>query len=252
MLPPAELIELAHAMSEPLLGAAILSEGNVSASTENGTLWIKASGACMGEVDDCGFVEVYSDLVLETIGHLQIDEHEVRDLLNASRVNPETDAVPSTETFMHAYLLMLPEVRFVAHTHPEPLLTILSLENSNEYSNKRLFPDEIVLCGAASCWVPYCAPGLPLSIEIRNAVIEFEKSHGLFPKTIWLQNHGLIALGNTAREAESATRMSVKAARILLGALQTGKPIRWLSAEEVQQIANWPDEHYRQRQLWKS
>ena len=247
---PAELIALAHSMAEPSLGAVILAEGNVSASTENGTLWIKASGASMGGIDDCGFVEVESRPVLEALCATLIDEQTIREFLNQSRTDPRATMVPYTETFMHAWLLTLPDVHFVAHTHPEPLLALLSLEEARDYASKRLFPDEIVLCGAASCWVPYCAPGLPLSIEIRNAVIEFEKSRGVFPKTIWLQNHGLIALGKTAKEVESATRMSIKAARILLGALQTGKPIRWLTDAEIQQIANWPDEHYRQRMLW--
>lgn len=247
---PAELIALAHAMAEPSLGAAILAEGNVSASTENGTLWIKASGACMGGIDECGFVEVDSKSVLDAFSTKAMDEQAVRDLINRSRVDQKAIAVPSTETFMHAWLLTLPDVHYVAHTHPEPLLSLLCLDEAKDYASKRLFPDEIVLCGAASCWVGYYAPGLPLAIEIKKAVEAFKKKHGVTPKTIWLQNHGLIALGKTAKEAESATRMSVKAARILLGALQTGDPIRWLSDAEIQQIANWPDEHYRQRLLW--
>lgn len=247
---PAELIALAHAMAEPSLGASILAEGNVSASTENGTLWIKASGACMSGIDDCGFVEVESAKVLAAMDKPIIDEAKVRELLNDSRTDKETQSVPSTETFMHAYLLTLPGVRFVAHTHPESLLSLLALEDAKNFASKRIFPDEIVLCGAASCWVPYCAPGLPLAIEIKSAIAEFDTKHGASPKTIWLQNHGLIALGKTAKEAESATRMSIKAARITLGALQTGKPVRWLSEAEIQQIANWPDEHYRQRLLW--
>ena len=250
MLPPAELIELARAMADPSLGAAILAEGNVSALTDRETLWIKASGASMGGIGEDCFVEVEAARVLSALDQAIPEENAVRDLLNGARKNPLASALPSTETFMHAYLLSIPEVKFVAHTHPEPLLTLLSLQEAKEYASKRLFPDEIVLCGAATCWIPYCAPGLPLAVAIRGAVIEFEKRHAIYPKTIWLQNHGLIALGKTAKEAESATRMSIKAARILLGALQTGKPIRWLTDAEIQQIANWPDEHYRQRLLW--
>ena len=93
------------------------------------------------------------------------------------------------------------------------------------------------------------ADALP-ALEIVGAVTLFQAAYGVQPKTLWLQNHGLIAMGGTAKEAESATRMSVKAAEVALGALQAGKAIRWLEDREIQQIASWPDEHYRQRQLW--
>ena len=250
MPPPRELVELAHAMADPLLGAAILAEGNVSASCGPETFWIKASGKSMGGADASSFVEVCYEPVLQALDHPLSDERAVRALLNASRVDETAESIPSTECFMHAFLLSLPEVKFVAHTHPAPLLSLLCLEDGADLAAKRLFPDEIVLCGAASCWVPYVALGLPLALEIVGAVTLFQAAYGVQPKTLWLQNHGLIALGGTAKEAESATRMSVKAAEVALGALQAGKAIRWLEDREIQQIASWPDEHYRQRQLW--
>jgi rhamnose utilization protein RhaD (predicted bifunctional aldolase and dehydrogenase) len=251
MPPPRELIELAHAMADPALDAAILAEGNVSASCGPDSFWIKASGCSMVGANESSFVEVSYEPVLQALDNPSSNEVEVRKRLNDARIDPNTTALPSTETFMHAYLLSLPEIRFVAHTHPTPLLSLLSLESGADLAKRRLFPDEIVLCGAAACWVPYVAPGLPLALEIIGAVTLFQAAYGVHPKTIWLENHGLITLGKTAKEAESATRMSVKAARVALGALQTGQPIRWLEDSEVQQIGNWPDEHYRQRLLWE-
>lgn len=251
MPPPQELVELAHSLTDPALDAAILAEGNVSCATGHGTFWVKASGQAMGLIEPGGFCEVRSDPLLKALDSRLADEAEVRSCLNAARADSGQAAVPSTEAFMHAYLLELPDVQFVAHTHPAPLLSLLCLVNGEDLAGKRLFPDEIVLCGAASCWVPYVAPGLPLAREIRASVLRFIHTFGVRPKTLWLQNHGLITMGKTAKEALSATEMSVKAARVVLGALQTDQEIRWLSEEEVQQIANWPDEHYRQRLLWE-
>lgn len=248
---PPELIALAHAMAEPGLDAAILAEGNVSCRGDEATLWVKASGHGMGAIGPEGFVEVEIEPVVAALDRSVRDEAAVRELLNMARVDPTLPAVPSTETFMHAWLLGLGDVNYVAHTHPTPLISLLALQDGESLARRRLFPDEIVLCGAASAWVPYVAPGLPLAIEVRSSVLRFHEHFGMLPKTIWLQNHGLIALGRSSKEVESATRMAVKAARASLGALHTGKPVRWLSEEEIQQIANWPDEHFRQRLLWE-
>lgn len=247
---PAELIALAHAVSAPELDAVILAEGNVSALGDAGRFWVKASGHAMEKIGPDGFVEVVSQPLLDALDGPERSEEDVRRLLNEARVDPSLPAVPSTEAFMHAFLLELPEVRFVAHSHPTPLLALLCLREGELQSTRRLFPDEIVLCGAASAWVPYVAPGLPLAGEIRASVEKFQDDYGTSPKTIWLQNHGLIAVGKSVKEVESATRMSIKAARVTLSAIQAGREVTWLNAEQIQQIANWPDEHFRQRILW--
>jgi rhamnose utilization protein RhaD (predicted bifunctional aldolase and dehydrogenase) len=250
MPPPNELLDLARAVSDPALDAAILAEGNVSAASESGCFWIKGSGVQMGSAGPEGFVEVDSAHVLSILDSGIRDEAEVRRVLNDARVDKRTAVRPSTESFMHAVLMGVGKTRFVAHCHPTPLIGLCALEDGPELAKKRLFPDEIVLCGRAACWVPYVAPGLPLAVEIRDAVKQHQKRHREDPKTFWLQNHGLIALGQTSKEAESATRMAIKAARVLLGALQTGQSIRYLTEPEIDQIAGWPDEHFRQRQLW--
>jgi rhamnose utilization protein RhaD (predicted bifunctional aldolase and dehydrogenase) len=158
--------------------------------------------------------------------------------------------MPSVETFMHAFLLGLPDVQVIAHTHPTPLLSLLSLEGVATIASQRLFPDEIVCCGPASCFVPYVDPGLPLAVAIQRSVTEFVEKRGEAPKTIWLENHGLIALGRNVKDAESATFMAVKAARVWLGALSSGRALKTLTPEQIDRIHTRPDEHYRQRLLW--
>lgn len=247
---PAELIALGRALADPELDAVILAEGNVSAAGESGSFWVKGSGVQMGSAGPEGYVEVDAGPVLAALDSGIRDEGAVRELLNSARRDPKAPAVPSTEAFMHAYLLSLPDVNIVAHCHPAAVISLASLEGGADLARVRHFPDEIVLCGPAACWVPYVAPGLPLAVEIRHATLQFLRRYDVNPKTYWLQNHGLIAVGATAAEAESAVRMAVKAARILLGALQTGRPLRPMTEEEVRQIAGWPDEHFRQRMLW--
>lgn len=249
--PPTKLIELAHFMGEPSNDLCILAEGNVSCRSSEGRIWIKASGQQMARLGPEGFVEVNTAKILEALDRPEPNSEGIRAILNDSMTfqTPGGSLQPSTETYMHAYLLSLDGVEFVAHGHPTSLLSILSLQEASAFAAKRLFPDEIVCCGPEACFVPYVAPGLRLAVEVRNAITAYRERWGSAPKTIWLQNHGLIALASTAKEAMSICAMSVKAARVTLGALACGKPIRWLTAAEVAGIYEWPDEHFRQKLL---
>jgi rhamnose utilization protein RhaD (predicted bifunctional aldolase and dehydrogenase) len=227
----------------------ILAEGNCSASAGD-TFWIKASGAQMALATPEDYVEVFRDPLLEAIADDDSwSDARCREVLNAARVDHAAPGIPSTEAFMHAWLLELPFVAAVAHTHPESLLSLLVMADAEEMARTRLFPDEIVCCGPSSIWVPYVAPGLPLARAIRDAVYDYRSVHPETPKTIWLQNHGLIALGTSPADALAATLMTEKAARIRLGCLAAGRDPIGLDEAEIAQIAGWPDEHYRQNRL---
>ena len=88
----------------------------------------------------------------------------------------------------------------------------------------RLFPDHIVFCGVAPAYVPYTEFGLPLARAVRRSLETYLDRYGIPPKSILMQNHGLIAVGKTASEVESITAMTVKSARVLLGTAAFGGP----------------------------
>ena len=245
-----ELVGLARSLGDPVADLAILAEGNVSAREDEESFFVKASGFSMRTIGPEGFVQVRFEPILTALAGGDLDDAGIRECLAESRTHRATPALPSVETFMHAFLLGLPDVRVIAHTHPTPLLSLLCLEGAEEIAGLRLFPDEIVCCGPASCYVPYVDPGLPLAQEIQRCVTEFIERHGEAPKTIWLENHGLICLGRNVRDAESASLMAVKAARVWLNALTTGRKLKTLTPAQVSRIHTRPDEHYRQRLLW--
>jgi rhamnose utilization protein RhaD (predicted bifunctional aldolase and dehydrogenase) len=126
--------------------------------------------------------------------------------------------------------------------------SILCSAKAEEAFSGRLFPDEIVVCGPAPVFVPYSDPGIPLAKVIRSKILAYEDAYGRSPKLILMQNHGIIALGQTADEVMRITAMAVKTARILLGTYAVGAP-RFLSEADVQRIDTRPDEHFRQRML---
>lgn len=242
-----DLLQLAHALASPERDMAILAEGNVSARADADSFWIKGSGQMMGSMGADGFSRVRLAEVQASIHGRFQDVIAIRSALNDACIE---GPAPSTEAYMHALLLGFPGVNYVGHVHPTPLLSLLCLKQAREWASKRLFPDEIVCCGPAACFVPYVAPGLELARAIQKEAATFRKRHGVDPKTLWLENHGLIAVGATTREVESACLMSVKAARVLLGAVQSGLDIKWMTDAEVAHIFNWPDEHARQKALW--
>jgi rhamnose utilization protein RhaD (predicted bifunctional aldolase and dehydrogenase) len=137
----------------------------------------------------------------------------------------------------------------VGHTHPTAINAILCSRKVEEVIAGRLFPDEIVYCGVAPVYVAYTDPGLPLARRVRDLIEGYIDEHDEVPRVILMQNHGLIALGSTARQVENVTAMAVKAARVLLGTYALGGP-RFLSPEAVSRIHTRPDEAYR-RSKWR-
>jgi rhamnose utilization protein RhaD (predicted bifunctional aldolase and dehydrogenase) len=246
-----DLIALSHDLGAPERNWAILGEGNTSARVDRDTFLVKASGSQLSTLDARELVRVrFAPLVDALESECPLDDDTVRDILRTAVDDPSTERMPSVETLFHALLLNIPGVAFVGHTHVTSINGILCSDAgwAALQQGGRLFPDEVVVCGIAPCCIPYTDPGLPLARAIQSHVRCYDHRYGETPKTIYLQNHGLIALGRSAREVLSITQMADKAAQILLATLAAGGP-RFLSDADVRRIANRPDEHVRQRAL---
>lgn len=243
-----ELITLSRSLGDPARDLAILGEGNTSAQIDLERFYVKASGKQLGTADTESFVECSLARATDALTGPDLSDEQVKQALVRCKMEEGTPVMPSVETFLHAYLLSLADINWVGHTHPTPVNAILCSSNSREAVSGRLFPDEIVCCGPAVCYVEYVDPGLPLARHLRQRVEAFIDEYGMVPKIILMENHGLIAAGRTVRDVETATSMYVKTARVLLGTFAMGGP-RYLTAENVARIHTRPDEHYRQKQI---
>jgi len=243
-----QLVTLSNNLGSPEKDYVILGEGNTSARADMSTFWIKASGASLRKLELTGFVQVYFQKIMDLMESTQLNDLEVRQGLESARVDQETKAVPSVETFLHAILLKLHDINFVGHTHPTAVNTILCSKNAVEAFSGSLFPDQIVYCGPAPIFIPYIDPGLPLAHAVLKATISYCETWGQAPKIVLMQNHGLLALGKTADEVENITAMTVKTARVIAGTYMLGGP-NFLSSENVERIHTRPDEHYR-KNFW--
>jgi len=241
------LLTLSHQLGGDRLRMAILGEGNTSVRLDEDTFAVKASGSNLAtlkaeDVTSCAF-----DRLLPLLDKTSAADLEVDQALLAARLDSAAKK-PSIEALFHAYLLTLPGVRCVGHVHAIAVNQILCSPRAREFAEKRACPDEIVMCGVESVFVPYAEPGLGLSQAIRREVVSFVKRTGRDPKIILLQNHGIIAVGASPKAVLGSLLMAEKAAEIFVGAAALGGPV-FLTEAQCERIAGRPDEHYRQKLL---
>ena len=243
-----ELLNLSHGLGREERKLAILGEGNTSTRISDQTFVVKASGSNLATLSESGVSECAFEKILPLLAAGEMSDLAVDEALFDARVSSSAKK-PSVEAIFHGYLLTLPGVNFVGHTHPIAVNGLLCSKHAHAFAKRRLFPDEIVCCGVESVFVPYTDPGLKLSRAIKLAVEEFIVRLSRPPRVILLENHGLIALGATPEAVLAATLMAVKAAEIFaIAAAISGEP-QFLTSDQVNRIAGRPDEHYRQQAL---
>ena len=241
------LLDLSHALGGERLRMAILGEGNTSLRLDAETFAVKASGSNLATLQPTDLTTCRFDRLLPLLDATAATDAEIDNSLFASRVS-EAAKKPSIEALFHAYLLTLPGVACVGHVHAIAVNQILCSPRARDYAESRACPDEIVMCGIESVFVPYAEPGLGLAQSIRREVQAFVQRTGRAPKIILLQNHGIIAVGPSPKAVLGSLLMAEKAAEIFVGAAALGGPV-FLTAAQCERIAGRPDEHYRQKML---
>lgn len=244
---PETLIQMSRALGQPERRYVIIGEGNTSLRADDETFWVKSSGYQLATISEEGFARIQFAPIMHMFDDPPANLTEEREILRSARADGGK-AYPSVETSFHAMLLQDCGVQCIAHTHPIPINRLMCSAHAETFAKRRTCPDEAIVCGPESVFVPYIDPGLPLAIEIRRRVHLYIEKHGEAPKVILLANHGLIALAQSPTEALNITDMAIKGAEILWGALAIGEPV-FLSEAEVTHLCKRPDEIYR-RKLW--
>ena len=241
------LLDLSHQLGNPALRMAILGEGNASAKLSDETFLVKASGCSLPTLDKNGVVECRSKTLLALLDKTNLSDAEVDGTLLNSRLDA-TAKKPSVEALFHAWLLSLPGIEFVGHTHAQAVNSILCSPRAREFAVKKIFPDEIVCCDVASVFIPYTDPGLKLAQAIRTHTEEFIRNIGRVPRVILMENHGIITLGRSIEAVLSAMLMAEKTATVWVGAAALGGPT-FMTPEHVERISGRPDEALRRKML---
>jgi rhamnose utilization protein RhaD (predicted bifunctional aldolase and dehydrogenase) len=241
------LLTLSHEIGREDRGLVLLGEGNTSARFTEDTYLVKASGTRLDTLRAEEVVECRLSTLLPMLNRNGMTDLQVDEALLASRVDKKAKK-PSVEAVFHAWLLSLPDIKFVGHSHATTVNQILCSPRAREFAECRMFPDEIVCCGVASVFIPLTDPGLKLAQVIRRETEAYVRKHQEQPRVILIQNHGIITLGGTWQSVLAAMLMAEKAAKVFVGAAQLGGPV-FLSEENIARIAGRPDEIFRQRAL---
>lgn len=181
--------------------------GNVSYRV-GGDMWISPTGCVLDEIT----VEDWVKVNLET-----------------GKAYPHPSR-PSSEVVMHREIFLVrPDVNAIFHSHP-PYVIALSLVG---IEIKPIGSESPVVFGDRVPLVPYEIPTTPL---LAHAVARYAHDFDV----MMLENHGLIALGKTNREAYNRTELAEELAKIMCIAYSLGKgEPNWPTPEDFQQYRNW-------------
>lgn len=251
------LTDMCHRLGDPTLDLVVLAEGNASARASDTSFLVTGSGTALAELGASELVEVDTAAVLGLLDGDDVPLTIAREVLAgtvlagtvlAGTVAGDAGVRPSIETVLHAVLLHHTGARFVGHTHPSAVVGLASSTVAHEAFGPPLFPDEVVVCGAAYMMVPYAPPGPRLAVVLQRVLVDHLDRHGEAPRAVILANHGLLALGDTADEVVAISVMAAKAARIRAIALSVGGMVP-LPHDEVMALVGREDEVERRQRL---
>jgi rhamnose utilization protein RhaD (predicted bifunctional aldolase and dehydrogenase) len=123
------------------------------------------------------------------------------------------------------------------------VISLLASVHAEDAFDAPAYSDEVVVIGTP-LFVPYAPPGLALGRAFHERVRAYVEENAAVPSLILLGNHGIVATSETAQGAEAISLMSVKAARVRIGAYSIGGAAG-LDREHV--AAYWAREDFSER-----
>lgn len=185
------LIALCHRYGTPQYVAG--GGGNVSLKDAE-TLWIKASGLSLAQVNESNIVAVHRQALQRLYTGLVSESTEGRETIAKQIMSDASECAegnrrPSVETPMHDLF----SAAYVVHTHPA-LVNGLACSRDGEMACLELFPKAL--------WVPYTDPGVTLCLYISELFHEYMNKWNREPSVLIMQNHGLVVASDELAEID--------------------------------------------------
>jgi rhamnose utilization protein RhaD (predicted bifunctional aldolase and dehydrogenase) len=209
--------------------------GNTSVKTADGQyMYIKASGTALKDMNAKeGWRRLRLDLARSVVKDSSIAQMEtqsrelevVNRLLLACDDNVKTDARPSVEAHLHAWL-----DKCVIHLHPSSVGAYHNAKNGRAKLEK-LFKDE----SRPPLWVPYTDPGYMLAKRIARLVERYQGQFGKSPAILFLHKHGLFITSNSAEGALRLVRRVISRCNSKLRQPEAGST-EFIRQEEISDI----------------
>lgn len=241
-----ELVALTCWLGEPTRDLAILAEGNTSERLHDGRIVVKTSGSNMATITKEDFVVVDVEPLVELMTSPGASQADLTQALDAGE-HKEFRRRGSIETLIHVGVQAIQPTRFVAHTHPTAVVSLLASIHAATAFEESVYSDEAVVLGK-TLFVPYAEPGIDLGRLFFSRLREYADENGMLPSLVLLGNHGIVAIAPTASAAEAISIMAVKGARVRLNAYSVGG-LAGISADLVGKYFNRDDFAERRRNL---
>jgi len=174
----------------------VLAGGGNTSWKNDDTLYVKASGFSLAQVQDSSFVKMDRKalaLILDKTYPESSAEREsavLADMMTA-RKQGEEEKRPSVEALLHDII----PFNFVVHLHPA-LVNGITCSNQGEKAVREIFGDDVI-------WIPSINPGYVLSKAVKEAIDDFYTKHGKHTSIIFLQNHGVFVGANTSDDIKN-------------------------------------------------
>jgi NAD(P)-dependent dehydrogenase (short-subunit alcohol dehydrogenase family)/rhamnose utilization protein RhaD (predicted bifunctional aldolase and dehydrogenase) len=171
----------------------VIAGGGNTSFKDNETIWIKASGQSLAELNETGLVALSRHLLHAISSGTYSDdpvarEEEVKQDLFRSIVDAGKDRRPSVETSLHEVI----QYKFVVHLHPTLINGILCSRNAKNITQK--------LFGESVLFVPYTDPGYTLFKKLESEIVSYRAKFSHDPQIIFLENHGSFVGADTTEE----------------------------------------------------
>lgn len=162
-----------------------------------------------------------------------MDELEVEDWVKVNIITGEAyphKFRPSSEIVLHREVFLArPDVLSIMHSHPPHViaLSLLGIEI------QPLGSEAPISLGERIPLIPYEIPTSPM---LGKAVAQYARDFNVMV----LENHGLVTLGKSNREAYNRTELTEEIAKIMTIAYSLGKgEPRFPSRKDIEEYKNW-------------
>jgi len=171
----------------------VIAGGGNTSFKDDTTLWIKASGEHLSELNEESLVALNREKLRVISSKKYSDdpvkrESQIKDDLNNSIIDTSKKKRPSVETSLHEMI----RYKYVVHLHPTLINGILCSRNARSFIQNNF--------GDKALFVPYTDPGYTLFKRLENDIKVYRETHQGDPCIIFLENHGVFASADTTQE----------------------------------------------------
>jgi NAD(P)-dependent dehydrogenase (short-subunit alcohol dehydrogenase family)/rhamnose utilization protein RhaD (predicted bifunctional aldolase and dehydrogenase) len=171
----------------------VIAGGGNTSFKDNETIWIKASGESLSELNEEGLVALSRQkLHIISSGIYSEDplirEEQFKDDLFRSILDPGKNMIPTVETSLHEII----QYKFIVHLHPTLINGVLCSRNAKSLTLK--------LFGESVLFLPYTDPGYTLFKKLESEIISYRGKFSHDPQIIFVENYGSFVGADSSEE----------------------------------------------------